>query len=170
MMVMDVNDQLPKTSLAYVLQALVPYSKANLKLSFKPKQFFSDLEKISNTRRRSLQSAYYRAQKAGLIELDAQKIPRLTATGQLKAKRYQAKHLNNNARLLVIFDIPEEEGWKRQRLRRLLRELKFKPIQKSVWESETDHRDILLAEVKQYDLQNHLRLYEAVDLNLNVQG
>jgi len=38
---------LPNTALAYVLESLIPYSDANIKLAFKPHLFFNDLENIA---------------------------------------------------------------------------------------------------------------------------
>jgi CRISPR-associated endonuclease Cas2 len=156
-----VRNKLPKTTLEYLLLALVPYTEPNLKLAFRPSMFFNDLEKIARINKRTLQSAYTRAQKAGLIEFDEQRIPRLTTKGARRVQRFSAKHLGKHARLMVIFDIPEDESWKRQRLRRLLRELDFQQIQKSVWASEYDHRELLLAEVKEYRLESYIQIYES---------
>lgn len=148
----------------YVLQALIPYTQANLKLSFKPNVFFNDLEKIAATKRRTLQNAYYRAQSTGLIALDSSDVPRLTEKGQREVRRYNARHLGPHGRLMVIFDIPETEKWKRQRLRRLLKELNFTLVQKSVWVSEYDHRELLMAEREQSNLQDCMQIFEAVRL------
>lgn len=153
-------NELPKSSVAYLLQALIPYSRPNIKLTFDNKNFFNDLEKISQAKNNTLRNAYYRAQKNGLVEMDDQNIPRLTAKGWQKTRRFTARRLAKDVRLMVIFDIPEGESWKRQRLRRLLRELKFKQIQKSVWATEFDHRELLLAEIHEFDLQNYIEIYE----------
>jgi DNA-binding transcriptional regulator PaaX len=147
-----------------MLQALIPYTEANIKLVFKPNAFFNDLEKITQTKRRTLRNVYYRAKKEGLIALDDNNIPRLTEKGQRRVRRYNARHLGPNARLMVIFDIPEAEAWKRQYLRRLLKELNFRLVQKSVWVSEFDHRELLMAEREQYGLQDCMQIFEAVHL------
>jgi FPC/CPF motif-containing protein YcgG len=154
--------QLPKSSLEYVLRGLIPYTDANLKLTFRPYLFFRDLDKIAYAKKRSLQNAYYKALRDGLIEMDDENVPRLTKKGWRKVRPYSPKELGKNARLMVIFDIPEQEAWKRKHLWRLLRELKFQQIQKSVWASPYDHRELLAAEVKQYGLEEYVQVYEAL--------
>ncbi|HSX36727.1 MAG TPA: hypothetical protein VLG13_01225 [Patescibacteria group bacterium] len=156
--------ELPKTALEYVLRGLIPYTEANIKLAFKPNLFFNDLAKISRSRDATLRTAYNRGRKRGLIELDELGIPKLTARGFHHVQHFEAKHLGLSARLMVIFDIPENESWKRQHLRRLLRELKFKQIQKSVWASEYDYREVLQEEIETLKLQKCVQTYEALRL------
>lgn len=150
----------------YLLKALIPYSKANLELSFKPNRFFNELEKLDNINRRTLRSAFYRAQKRGLITIDSEGIPRLTCRGIAATKTYKPKKLGRNAYILLIFDIPESERKKRDHLRALLRELSFKKIQQSVWACRYDHREYLAAELKEYGLENYVLIYEAINLSL----
>jgi DNA-binding transcriptional regulator PaaX len=149
-----------KTVLRYILEGLIPYSEANLKLSFKPSQFFNDLEKISSRNSQSIKNAYYDAVKSGLIEFDENNIPRLTEKGMHKSKRFDPKKLKT-AKLIVMFDIPELDRWKRQRLRALLKELRFRQIQKSVWQTEYDYRDYIKAEIASFGLENSVLIYEA---------
>ena len=146
----------------YVLKALIPYSKANLQLSFKPNYFFNELEKQSRTKERTLRSAYYRAVKQGLIQLDDNDVPRLTPKGLIATKAYKPIKLSKDACILLVFDIPESERAKRTHLRALLRELSFKMIQQSVWMSRYDHRKYLRAEIKEYGLEDFVLIYEAV--------
>lgn len=150
----------------FVLEAFIPYTKANLLLSFKPSMFFDELEKKSGRHKRSLQSAYYRAIDRGLIEIDHQGIPRLTDKGHRKTKVYRPQRLKFGAHLIVIFDIPEEERYKRRRLRMLLRELSFRRVQQSVWETKYDHREYLRAEIAEMHLQEYVRVYEAAAIEL----
>ncbi len=151
----------------YLLGALVPYTEPNLKLSFQPSAFFDDLEKISRLKasRASLRTAYHRAIKKGLIELDGHGLPRLSAKGQRKIKPFHAKKLKG-AKLMVVFDIPEIDRLKRNRLRLLLRELSFQQVQKSVWMSENDHREYLKAEIKEYKLEKYVEVLEARSIKL----
>lgn len=153
--------ELPQSALVYVLKGLVPYTEANVKLAFKPNLFFNDLEKISSRRRTALQNAYSRGKKRKLIEFDNYGVPRLTELGLKQLNRFEPKHLGLSARLMVIFDIPEVQAWKRQHLRRLLRELKFQQIQKSVWMSEYDYREALLEEIDNLKLHRYVQTYEA---------
>jgi len=62
---------------------------------------------------------------------------------------------------MLVFDIPEDERHKRDRLRLLLRELSFEQVQKSVWTSENDHRDYIRAEIHDFGLDEYVQLYES---------
>lgn len=158
-----------KSATHYTLAALIPYTEANMKLSFRPSQFFSDLDKLDYIKRQnkfskeSLRNAYYRAIKKGLINMD-DGIPRLTAKGQRKLVSFQPKILKGNARLLVVFDIPEKDRWKRSRLRAVLREFHFIQIQKSVWETSYDCRKYLEIAIEEYKLHKNVILYEAAKI------
>lgn len=151
----------------YLLKALIPYSKANLELSFKPNTFFNELEKLDNINERTLRSAFYRAQKRGLISVDSGGTPRLTVKGVAATKTYKPTKLRKDAYILLIFDIPESERRKRDHLRALLRELSFKKIQQSVWACRYDHREYLAAEIKEYGLENYVIVYEAARLPIS---
>lgn len=159
------DKKLPESTLQYLLLALVPYSRPNLKLVFKPSLFFQDLDKIEKIKMANAKNAYYRAIRIGLIEIDESGIPRLTSKGRLKVQPFIAEKLSKNANLMIIFDIPEEESWKRRYLRLLLKELRFRQVQKSVWLSEYDHRELLVAEVEQNCLQDYVKMYEAACLD-----
>lgn len=155
---------MPKSTLQYVLLGLIPYTQANLKLAFQPGKFFADLEKIDRIKRTNARNAYYRALKDGLFELDASNAPRLTEAGLRKVELFIAKKISRQGKLMIIFDIPETEAWKRQRLRLLLKELHFEQVQKSVWQSEYDYRETLIAEVKRHKLGKHVQIYESARL------
>jgi DNA-binding transcriptional regulator PaaX len=146
----------------YILSGLIPYTEANLKLAFAPNAFFNDLEKLDTIKanKKALKSAYYRAIKKGLVKIDDSGIPRLTEKGLRKTKTFKPKKLKG-AKLMIIFDIPEEERPKRQRLRALLRELAFRQVQKSVWVSDFDHREYIRAEINEAQLQGCVELFES---------
>lgn len=146
----------------YVLSALIPYTESNLKLSFKPSVFFNDLEKLDQIKaqKNSVRTAYYRAVKQQLIELDNQGVPYLTEKGLRKVKPYKPRKLKGSL-LMVIFDIPETERYKRQRLRLLLKELSFQKRQQSVWVSDKDHRQYLKAEIAEHGLKDYVEVFEA---------
>lgn len=152
----------------YILLALVPYTTPNIKLTFKPNMFFDDLEKLDfiKAKRKSLRTNYYRAIRQGLVELDDNRIPRLTSKGHKKIKIYKPKKLGKGARILLTFDIPEAQKNKRTRLRTILRELRFKNVQKSVWETEYDVLALVQAEIKENNLSPYVNLYESQKIHL----
>jgi len=161
---------LPKTALEYVLEGLIPYTDANLKLSFKPSAFFYDLESISKNKKykakKTIQNAYYKAIKNGLIELGDNRLPTLTNAGKAKIKPFKPSLLDKNTVLMVIFDIPEDQRPKRDRLRAILKMLDFKLIQKSTWVAKTDCREYLAMEVRHNQLEDYVQIYEAKKLKI----
>lgn len=148
-----------KSSTHYVLSALMPYTEANLKLSFVPKRFFADLARLERIEENTLRNAYHRAIKKGLIIIDPSGTPRLSDKGHRKLAPYQSKELKG-AELMVIFDIPERFRFKRDRLRLTLREFGFTQIQKSVWTSTSDSREYLHSELDELKLRPHVQVYE----------
>jgi phenylacetic acid degradation operon negative regulatory protein len=148
----------------YVLKGFIPYTEANLKLSYKPASFFNELERISKKNKGTLRSAYYRLIDKGYIELDECGIPRLTIKGQSHIKLYSPKVLGKGSLLFIIFDIPEEERSKRDRLRKILLELEFEMIQQSVWATKYDYREYISSEIAENDLQNYVQVFEAARL------
>lgn len=147
----------------YVLSSLIPYTEANLKLAFKPNQFFNDLEKIGQykAKRATLVSSYYRLIESGLVEIDNSGTPHLTSAGESKLRRYEPTKLTGTAYILVIFDIPENERRARQALRATLRALYFEPVQQSVWQSKYNVLEYLVAEIKQKHLTDYVQVYES---------
>jgi len=161
-----------------MLEALIPYTKANLKLSFKPNSFFNELERIDRQKawqkqkanqqhtykKENLRNAFYRAKAKGFIVMDEAGNPRLTDLGRKFIQPYMPKKLGKSAKLLIIFDIPEPERYKRRHLRTLLKELKFSKVQQSVWSTSYDHREIIEAEIKALSLQKYVQVYEALKI------
>jgi|SRR3989344_9077025 len=150
----------PKSALVFVLKGLVPYSRENMMLAFKPNLFFNELEKISRYKRQTLETAARRAQEKGLIEISRQQQLRLTNLGRRRVRPYIATKLKGNGKLMVIFDIPEEKAIDRQRLRRLLRKWQFIQVQKSVWLTAYDFREALQEAVDELGLSGCVELYE----------
>ena len=152
-----------RSSLHYVLSGLVPYSEANLKLSFSPNRFFNDLEMLNSNdyRAATLQGSYYRAIKNGLVEI-SDGMPRLTADGKRRLDRYQPQLLPNSAAVLLIFDIPESHRQLRNRLRATLRELYFTQVQQSVWQTEYDVIEYLTETIQAEGLEEYVQIYEAI--------
>ncbi len=145
-----------------LLKALIPYTRENISLTFKPAKFFADLERAYGRSRRSFSRTYKRAKETGLITNDP--IPRLTAKGFLKVAPFAAVKLDKEAKLMIIFDIPEHSALVRRRLRRLLKILRFTQVQKSVWITEYDHRDVLRQAIEEMDLVDYVEIYECAKL------
>jgi len=142
---------------------MVPYSKENLMLGFKPSKFFNELEKVSGHKQSTLKNAYWRGQRQGFIDSFGQQ-PKLTAKGMDEIKPFLAKHLDSHARLMVIFDVPEEKRVARHRLRMLLKSWGFEQIQKSVWATDMDYRELLVEEVGELGLEGCVEIYESLRL------
>ena len=153
-----------KSAAAYLLEALLPYSDANLKLLYKPNQFFYELERRSNFKKRSLQNAFYKLKRDGMVEFIGSN-PYLTEQGRAKLQLFKPEKLPGSC-LMVIFDIPEDERNKRQQLRLLLKELRFTHVQHSVWVSEYDSREYLKAEIKDLQLQSYVKIFESHELTI----
>jgi DNA-binding transcriptional regulator PaaX len=154
---------LPRSALRYTLEALIPYTDANLKLAFKPHLFFNELEKIDAERQYShatLRRAYYEAKKHGYIIDGDQGHPVLSAEAEKKLQPFQPEKLHDSL-MMVIFDIPEVERWKRRWFRLLLREMRFEQIQKSVWVSHYECKAVLSAGIIEHRLEDFVRVFEA---------
>ncbi len=153
---------LPNSALRYTLSALVPYTKANLDLVFRPGAFFDELEKIDKGvySRAAISKAYYEAKRKQLIVIGSDGSLALSEKALESIRPFKPKKLKG-AHVMVIFDIPEQENRKRQWLRLLLRELKFVQIQKSVWTSEYDCFEVLSAGIIEQRLEDYVRIFEA---------
>lgn len=152
------------STLMYVLRAFLPYSRENLLINYKPKQFFAELARTTGQPQARLVAAYYRARKSGLLTAGA--APQLTRRGRQKVQPFVCQKLSNHGKLMVIFDIPESIGPRRRRFRALLRELEFTQVQQSVWISSYDHREYLKEIVKELGLRQCVQIYEAARLPL----
>jgi len=148
-----------QSALVFILKGLMPYSRENLMLSFSPNRFFNELEKVSGYKQNTLKNAYWRAQKQGFIK-ETEKITKLTAKGIKEVRPFTAKRLGKNARLMVIFDIPELQAGKRRQLRDILKLWGFKQIQKSVWTTDRDHRTLLIELIADLNLGGCVEVYE----------
>lgn len=148
----------------YVLRALVPYSRQNVLLNYKPRQFFKELEHISGYSEPVLKTALWRARQSDLVSDDP--IPQLTRRGLQKVEPFVARKLGSNAQLMVIFDIPEVRAGTRRQLRTLLRNLGFKQVQLSVWITVYDHTTTVREAIRSLGLEQDVQLYEAAPVSL----
>jgi len=160
-----------KTALQHVLMGLIPYTRENIDLTFKPHHFFNELERIDQQKssvshkKESLRIAYYRAKQKGLIQIGPDGWPCLTEEGKDKLARFSPKKLKG-AKLVVIFDIKEIYRSSRDEFRRLLIELRFTQVQRSVWISNYDSRQILAVEISRMSLGKDVIAYEAREIDL----
>lgn len=132
-------------------------------LAFSPNRFFNELERISKYKKSTLKNAYWRAKQEGLV-IETSKTARLSVKGVKEVRPFTAKHLGDNARLLVIFDVPEAHKGARQQLRTILKSWGFEQIQKSVWASDTDYRVLLVETIAELELAGCVEIYESVRL------
>lgn len=149
-------------ALIYVLRGLLPPTRENVLLSFKPGLFFAELSKVSGYKQKTLEQSFYRARRNGLISDDV--IPRLTKYGQQKIQPYIAQKLGKNARLLLIYDIPEHMEAERRALKRLLHNLDFELVQQSVWATNIDHRETIRHAIKELGIEGCVQIYESIRL------
>ncbi|MBI2589113.1 hypothetical protein HYW35_02840 [Candidatus Saccharibacteria bacterium] len=150
-----------RSPLVYVLVGLIPYSKPNLLLAYKPSLFFRELEKASRYKQAALKGAYWRAQQQGLIK-QKNNLVKLTEKGRRKIAPFVATELKGNVNLMVIFDIPEDRIDTRRTFRQVLKEWNFKQVQKSVWVTGKDLRDGVVEVVNEMGISDHVQVYESV--------
>ena len=161
---MIINNNKPKSITKELLLALIPYTKQNFLLTFKTNQFFNELEKTSNYPKYNLQQTYNRAKKDKIILTNDNQL-KFSLKGRQIVQPFIAEKIQNNAQLMIIFDIPEEHADRRRRFRYLLRLLEFKQIQQSVWMSNKDHREIIFESISDININNWVQLYEASRIN-----
>lgn len=88
----------------------------------------------------------------------------LSLRGKQIIQPFVAEIIKNNAKLMVIFDVPEDFAGRRQRFRNILKHLNFQQIQLSVWMSDMDHRQILFESIEDIEIQQWVQLYEASEI------
>ena len=152
-----------KTILQNLLLALLPYTKQNLQLVFMPNKFFNELEKSSGLSKTRLRESYDRAIRDKII-IRTEYAMSLSLRGKQIVQPFVAEIIKNNAKLMVIFDVPENFAGRRQRFRNILKHLNFQQIQLSVWMSDMDHRQILFESIEDIEIQQWVQLYEASEI------
>ena len=159
-----------RPSTAYLLKSLIPYTSANQKLAFKPSSFFKELERLDrlhqpNSPKRAgyYKQQYYRTKNRGYFSINDDGLPELTELGKTQLTLYEPEKIPN-ALLLVAFDVEEKRRANRDEFRRLLKMLKFKQVQKSVWVSRYESRELLKSETKRLNLDESVVIYEALDI------
>ncbi|MFO0970815.1 MAG: hypothetical protein U0520_00480 [Candidatus Saccharimonadales bacterium] len=149
------------SALGYVIEALIPFSDANLNLTFKPSQFFRELAEKTGKAESSLKNALVKAKKDNLLVLTGSRVHFENEAMILieRFKKLEATPLRSGY-VLVLFDIPQSHDYQRRLLVRELKALRFKQIQKSVWASDHDNRDVLL------DIVSELKIGRFVAISL----
>lgn len=132
-------------------------------LAFKPNRFFNELEKVSGYPSHTLRVAYSRGITNGLIS-ERLANPGLTNAGWQRVQPFVATKLKGGGKLMVIFDIPVVDDWKRRLFRDHLKRLGFQQVQQSVWMSDTDYRELLARLITELTLENNVQIYEAARL------
>lgn len=150
------------TPLLYVLTALVPYTKQNLLLTFKPSAFFNELERLSPHSSRALRNSYNSAVRQQLISPG--NVPHLTLRGRSRLQPFVAKQLGDDARLMITFDIPESQRKSRDAFRRLLRYFECAQVQKSVWITDKDCSELIKENAAELGISDMVDLYEVLPL------
>ncbi len=89
--------------------------------------------------------------------------PVITEKGLRLIHPFCPKELKGS-KLMIVFDIPEAERWKRNQLRVVLRQLKFVQVQKSVWITDYDVREYIEQEVKRLKLSNYIKMFQALSI------
>lgn len=153
------NVKRSQSATIFILKGLIPYTRENILLSFKPHKFFNELEKISGYSKKTFYNASLEAEKRGLIAREGELI-KITKKGLETVEPFVAKKLKKHVQLMVIFDIPEEDASKRKRFRSILVEWDFEQIQKSVWASKIDRREALVDVVKELGLEKCVQIFE----------
>jgi len=123
---------------AFYIAASSPYFVFRLMKEFRKKRYWQ-----KNENKKRFENAFYYLKRQGYIKIEKknrQIYISLTEEGKKKAKKYQIDDLKIKAPSqwdkkwrLIIFDIPNNQGIKREAFRGKLKELGFFPLQKSVW-------------------------------------
>lgn len=133
------------SALAHIIEGLLPFTDANLKLVFKSSEFFKELSDKTGKAESSLKNALVQAKHQNLITQSGGNFTFSKEAKQLveRFKKLEATPLRSGY-MLVLFDIPQSHDVQRRLFVRELKALRFKQIQKSVWASDHDNRDIVL--------------------------
>ena len=116
----------------------------------------------------------YRLRKDGLIEninKENKKSLRITKKGAEKLENLRLRKINDspqkvykieneNTFKIIVFDIPEKHRKKRGWIREVLKNLKFKMLQKSVWIGKTKLPEEFMHNLKNFDLLPYVEIFE----------
>jgi len=121
------------------------------------------LKRKKQQREIKLRLAYLKRKKFIQITRQGNRlISALTNKGKVKIFRTQLQNVSNHKDgtvTLVIFDIPESERTSREFLRRFLKDLNFKQLQKSVWISKKDFGNQLANFFRKHKLNGWINVF-----------
>ena len=149
----------PNSVIIELLKAMVPYSEQNLKLAFKPKLFFNDLERATFANRDTIKTTFNRALRIGYI-ISQDGNPILSELGRAKIPDCFRPPLLRDW-LIIAFDIPESRRYVRTALRVELKRRGFQQLQKSVWFSKYDYANEMDKIVVALKISCHVKLLYA---------
>ncbi len=140
------------------------------------KQYEYEKEEIREKQRFSNLISYLKRQ--GLVERSIKennKFWALTSLGLAKFKKIKAKNKNNKRPLkcpgaiekddlkVVVFDIPEDEKYKRKWLRESLKNLNFTMLQKSVWIGKSKLPEEFILGLREFKLTPYVHIFLVKD-------
>lgn len=125
--------------------------------------------------RRTFQNLIYYLKRRGLIKEIDEKGERawlLTEKGKDKVLKIEFKFKNYKKRkdgkwIMIIFDIPEKTRRRRDLLRRKLKFLGFKMLQKSIWVCPYDALGDVNNFIKNSSLKSHIKIFLIEEIQLN---
>jgi len=154
-------DRNEKSIIKDVLLSLLPFAEDSI---FRSRYSFTFISKKTGYSESQVLRAYKSIKRRKLAYIEPDGRLRLSLAGRQMVQPFVAEKLSNDAKLMVIFDIPEDFAGRRQRLRNLLKQLDFKQIQLSVWTTDKDHRKIVAESIIEYELQDWVQMYEAAKI------
>lgn len=115
--------------------------------------------------RQQLKRAIYKLKKQKYLEIKKvgdRVLYKLTTNGLHQALlariKIQTKILPNNQYCLICFDIPESVRHLRRALRRILKNMQFKQLQKSIWYTDKDIFDQLTSCIKNLQASDWIKV------------
>ena len=131
------------------------------------------LKELETQKRQKIANLLCYMQRKGLVEKTTNKALRLTNKGRQKLELVNQKLLSiadtppiqkgiyteNDALKVVIFDVPEQDKWKRKWLRQSLQNLDFTLLQKSVWIGKRKLPEEFIQLLSELDLLPHVHIF-----------
>ncbi len=131
------------------------------------------LEDLEAQKRQKIANLLCYMQRKGLVEKTDSKAWKLTNKGRHKLELINLKpalvsgippirrgvYTENDALKVVIFDVPEQDRWKRKWLRQSLQNLDFKLLQESVWIGERRLPEEFITLLSEFELISCVHIF-----------